>query len=220
MSLTFYTNPVSHAQLPMPGGPIPMSRGRMVLWMLEEIGAPYETVIVEYGPAMKGADYLAINPMGKIPAIMHEGVAITEAAAIITYLADRFPASGLAPPPGDPRRGAFYRWMFFGAGPLEAGIINTVMRMELPPGGDGLAGYGSFSHLQDVLETQLGRAPYILGDAFSAVDLYLASQLGFGMMMQSVSPRPVFSDYVKRIRARPAALRAREIDERLAAQRG
>jgi glutathione S-transferase len=197
-----------------------MSRGRMVLWMLEETGAPYEIVVVEYGPAMKGAKYLAINPMGKIPAIVHHGVAITEAAAIITYLADLSRAAGLSPSSGSPQRGAFYRWMFFAAGPLEAGIINHVMGMTLPEGGDGLAGYGSFSHLQDVLETQLGSAPYILGDAFSAADLYLASQLGFGMMMQSVSPRPVFIDYVKRIRARPAALRAREIDERLAAERG
>jgi len=205
MSLTFYTNP--------------MSRGRMVRWMLEEIGAPYETVIMEYGPAMKGAEYLAINPMGKIPAIVHHDVPITETAAIIAYLAEAFPDAGLAPSLHSPKRGAYHRWMYFAAGPLEMGIMNTAMGLDVPAGRERMAGYGTFALLQDVTEQLVSQGPYILGDEFSAVDVYLGSQLGFGMMFKSVEPRPAFIDYVKRLHARPAAMRAQEIEDKLAAER-
>jgi glutathione S-transferase len=204
MSLTFYTNP--------------MSRGRMVRWMLEEIGAPYETVILEYGPAMKGAEYLAINPMGKIPAIVHHDVAITETAAIIAYLAEAFPEAGLAPSLHSPKRGAYHRWMYFAAGPLEMGIMNTAMGLDVPAGRERMAGYGTFALLQDVTEQLVSQGPYILGDEFSAVDVYLGSQIGFGMMFKAVEPRPAFVDYVKRIHARSAAMRAQEIEDKLAAR--
>jgi glutathione S-transferase len=104
--LTLYTNP--------------MSRGRIARWMVEEVGQPYDTVLLEYGGSMKGADYLAINPMGKVPAIRHGETIVTEGAAICAYLADAFPEAGLAPPPAE--RGAYYRWLFFGAGPLEQAV--------------------------------------------------------------------------------------------------
>src|ERR1700723_2994556 len=108
--LVFYTNP--------------MSRGRIVRWMLEEVGEPYRTEVLDFGTTMKGADYLAVNPMGKVPAIRHGDTVVTEAAAICAYLADAFPQAKLAPPPGDKRRGAYYRWLFFGAGPIEAATTN------------------------------------------------------------------------------------------------
>src|SRR3982750_1979055 len=117
-TLTFYTNP--------------MSRGRIIRWMLEEVGQPYETVVLDYASTMKGADYLAINPMGKVPAIKHGDTVVTEAAAICAYLADAFPEAGLAPPPADRLRGPYYRWLFFVAGPLEAAWTNKVLGFDVP----------------------------------------------------------------------------------------
>src|SRR5919205_4677907 len=110
-----------------------MSRGRIVRWMLEEVGQPYRTELLDYASTMKAAEYRAINPMGKVPAISHGGTVVTEAAAICAYLADAFPQAGLAPAPGDRRRGPYYRWMFFAAGPLEAAASNKAMGFEVPP---------------------------------------------------------------------------------------
>src|SRR5687767_10856769 len=135
--LIFYTNP--------------MSRGRIARWMLEEVGEPYETVVLEYGTTMKGADYLAINPMGKVPAIRHGDVVVTEAAAICAYLADAFPEKKLAPPPG-PQRAAYYRWMFFTAGPVEAAFTAKALNLLAPEERKGLAGYGSFEDTVRTLE--------------------------------------------------------------------
>ena len=113
--LVFYTNP--------------MSRGRIARWMLEEVGCSYRTELLEYGTTMKAADYLAINPMGKVPAIRHGDTIVTECAAICAYLADVFPDAGLAPPPD--ARGAYYRWLFFAAGPLEAAVVNHSLGFEM-----------------------------------------------------------------------------------------
>jgi glutathione S-transferase len=200
MSLVFYTNP--------------QSRGRMVRWMLEETGAPYETVVVNYGPDMKAPDYLAINPMGKVPALVHDGAVITETAGIIAYLADAFPAAGLAPALGSPLRGPYTRWMFFAAGPLEAGIMNQGMGLAVPPGRDRMAGYGTFDQVMNVTAAAVSKTPYLLGDMFSAADLYLGSQIAFGTVFKIIPPRPEFTDYIARIYARPAAARARDIDEK------
>jgi hypothetical protein len=123
----------------------PMSRGRIVRWMLEEIGQPYRTELLEYGTTMKAPEYLAINPMGKVPAIRHGGVVVTEAAAICAYLADAFPAAGLAPPREDPQRGPYYRWLFFAAGPVEAAITNKALGVEIPAERERMAGYGTFA---------------------------------------------------------------------------
>src|SRR5271165_1710647 len=127
--LVFYTNP--------------MSRGRIVRWMLEETGQPYRTEIIEFGPAMKSPEYLAVNPMGKVPALRHGDAIVTEAGAICAYLADAFPQVGLAPAPGSRERGPYYRWLFFGAGPFEAAVMNSTLKVEIPPERKGSVGYGS-----------------------------------------------------------------------------
>ena len=198
-TLTFYTNP--------------MSRGRIVRWMLEEVGEPYATVVLDYGSTMKAPDYLAINPMGKVPAIKHGETVVTEAAAICAYLADMFPDKGLAPLPGDHRRGPYYRWLFFAAGPVEAAVTGKAMGLLAPPDKKGMAGYGSFEDTIDTLEQAVSQAPYLCGDHFTAADLYVGAQLGWGMMFGTIDKRPAFADYVARLQSRPAAMKAREIDD-------
>jgi glutathione S-transferase len=137
--LVFYTNP--------------MSRGRIARWMLEEIGEPYRTELLDYGTTMKAPAYLAINPMGKVPALRHGDTVVTECAAICCYLADAFPDAGLAPPPGDRLRGPYYRWMFFAAGPLEAAMSNRALGVEVPAERKGMIGYGSLAEVIAALET-------------------------------------------------------------------
>jgi len=204
-TLTFYTNP--------------MSRGRIVRWMLEEVGEPYETVLLDYGTTMKAPDYLAINPMGKVPAIRHGSTVVTEAAAICAYLADMFPDKGLAPPPGNPRRGPYYRWLFFAAGPIEAVVTGKALGLLAPADKGATAGYGSFDQVMETLERAVGEGPYLCGDQFSTADLYLGAQLGWGMMFGMIDKRPAFADYVGRLQSRPAAQRAREIDDALLPKR-
>jgi len=196
----------------------PQSRGRIVRWMLEEIGQPYRTELLEYGTTMKAPAYLAINPMGKVPAIRHGDMVVTEAAAICAYLADAFPEARLAPPPGDRLRGAYYRWLFYGAGPLEAAWTNKAMGFVVPPERERMAGYGRFETVVDVLEQAFSRADYVVGDSFTAADVYLGSGLGVGMQFGMVEKRPAFERYCQRLNARRAALRAKEIDDALAAQ--
>jgi glutathione S-transferase len=201
--LTFYTNP--------------QSRGRIVRWMLEETGADYETVVLGYADSMKGADYLAINPMGKVPAIRHGDTVVTECAAICAYLADAFPEAGLAPPAGSRLRGTYYRWLFFAAGPVEAAITNRTLKVEPNAEQQRFVGYGSFEATIDNLENALRPGPYICGDQFTAADLYVGSQIGFGMMFGSIEKRPAFEEYFGRLAARPAAVRANQIDDALIA---
>jgi glutathione S-transferase len=203
-SLTFYTNP--------------MSRGRIVRWMLEEVGHPYETVLLDYGTTMKAPDYLAINPMGKVPAIRHCDTVVTEGGAICAYLADAFPDAGLAPPSGNPRRGTYYRWMFFAAGPVEAAVTAKSLGLLAPADKKMMAGYGSFEETIDALERCVGSGPYICGEQFTAADVYVGSQIGWGMMFNTIEKRPAFEAYVGRLFARPAAVRAREIDDSIIAE--
>ncbi len=118
----------------------PMSRGRIVRWMLEEVGVPYRTEVLDYGPGMKEGAYAAINPMGKVPAITHDGQVVTETAAICAYLADAFPQASLAPALASPLRAPYYRWLFFAAGPVEAAVTNKAMKFEIPEGRSGMAG--------------------------------------------------------------------------------
>lgn len=157
--LHFYTNP--------------MSRGRIVRWMLEEVGAPYETHLLDFATGAKSPDYLAINPMGKVPAIRHGGTVVTECAAICAYLADAFPDAGLAPAPV--ARGDYYRWMFFAAGPVEAAVTNKALGFAVPPERRGMAGYGSFEAVMDTLEQAVKGRQYIAGERFSAADVYFGS---------------------------------------------
>lgn len=194
----------------------PMSRGRIVRWMLEEVGQPYRTEVLDYGTSMKAPQYLAINPLGKVPAIVHGGTVVTECAAICAYLADVFPAAGLAPPPGDRARGPYYRWMFFAAGPLEAVLVNKALGFAVPPGKQAMAGYGTTEDVLGAIAGALAGREYLAGDRFSAADVYVGSHLGWGMMFGTVDKRPVFERYVERMHARPAAKRATEIDDKLA----
>ena len=193
----------------------PMSRGRIVRWMLEEVGQPYRTEILDYGTTMKGPAYLAINPMGKVPALRHGETVVTETAAICAYLADAFPEAGLAPPHESQLRGPYYRWLFFGAGPVEAAAANKGMGFEVPAEKKPMSGYGSLSDVTNALEGTLSGRDYLVGDRFTAADLYIGAQIGWGMMFGTFEKRPSFEAYVKRINARPAAVRAREIDDAL-----
>ena len=194
----------------------PMSRGRIARWMLEEVGEPYRTEVLDYGTTMKAPAYLAVNPMGKVPALRHGDVVVTEAAAICAYLADAFPASGLAPEPGSRLRGPYYRWLFFAAGPLEAAATNKALGVPPPEGrAQAMAGYGSFELVMDALEGAVSAGDYLVGERFTAADLYVGSHLGWGMMFGTIDKRPAFERYVARLHARPAAQRANELDEAL-----
>jgi glutathione S-transferase len=194
--LEFYTNP--------------RSRGRIVRWMLEEVGAPYDTHIVDYGAAMKAPEYLSVNPMGKVPAIRHGGEVVTECAAICAYLADAFPEAGLAPPRAG--RARYYRWLFFAAGPLEAAITNAALGFEIPEGGEVMAGYGSRERTLDVLASALAGTPYIAGGKFSAADVYVGSHISWGILTGTMDRRDAFVDYAQRVTDRDAFRRANELD--------
>jgi glutathione S-transferase len=188
----------------------PMSRGQIVHWMLEESGAPYETKFLDFDKREhKSPDYLAINPMGKVPAIVHRGVVVTEAAAICAYIADGFPAAGLAPAVGDAARGTYYRWMFFGAGCVDPAVVDKAFGRP-PVERPGAIGYGSYEDTVNALESALAPGPFILGDRFSAVDVYVGAQIVWGLRMQSLDRRPVFEAYAARCAARPAFARTQQ----------
>ena len=197
--LVFYTNP--------------MSRGRIVRWMLEETGAAYRTEVIDYGPMMKSEAYLAVNPMGKVPAVRHGDTVVTEAAAICAWLADVFPEAGLAPPVGD--RGAWYRWLFFAAGPLEAAVTNRFLGFEPPADQQGMVGYGTFDAVMDTLERAVSGGGWIAGERFSAADVYVGSHIGWGLQMGTIEARPAFADYWSRLEGRDARRRAEAIDDAL-----
>jgi glutathione S-transferase len=197
--LTFYTNP--------------MSRGRLVRWMLEETGQPYETVVVPYGPEMRDPAYLALNPMAKVPTLVHGDTVVTECAAICAYLADAFPDAGLAPPPAG--RGAYYRWLFFAAGPVEAAVTARALGWEAPER-RGMIGFGDFPSVMDTIERAVETAaPFLTGERFTAADVYLGSQIGWGLQFGSIEKRPAFETYWARLADRPARLRATAADDAL-----
>ena len=195
----------------------PMSRGRIARWMLEETAQPYGIEVMGYADSMKSADYLALNPMGKVPALVHGEAVVTETAAICAYLADAFPQAGLAPAPGDPARAAYLRWLFFAAGPVEAAITNRNLQVAVPPGKERMVGYGSFEAVMDALEGAVEGRAFVAGDRFSAADVYLGSQIGFGLRFGSIERRPAFERYWAGLAQRPAYLRATELDDALIA---
>jgi glutathione S-transferase len=195
----------------------PRSRGRIGRWMLEELGQPYRAEILEYA-SMRSPEYLAINPMGKVPVVRHGDTIVTEAAAICAYLADVFPQAGLAPPPGSRLRGPYYRWLFFAAGPIEAANTNKALNVIVPAERTAMVGYGSQERALAALEDQLSRSEYIAGDRFTAADVYVGSHIGSGMMFGVIDKRPAFERYWGLVSARPAAQRAREIDDKLVAE--
>ncbi|QIL02913.1 glutathione S-transferase family protein [Sphingomonas sinipercae] len=201
-NLTFYTNP--------------MSRGQTIRWMLEEVGEPYETKLLDYGTTMKGEDYLAINPMGKVPAIVHNGKAVTEVAAICCYLADAFPKAGLAPDPKD--RADYYRWIFFTSGPVEAAFTARAMNWEVPADRQAMAGFGNYDLAMDTLEQAVSGKQFIAGDRFTAADLFVGAMINFMLTFKLLDPRPAFTDYARRMTDRDAYRRASEIDGKLIAE--
>lgn len=198
--LTFYTNP--------------MSRGRIARWMLEEVGQPYDTVLTGWGD--KPAALLTANPLGKVPTIVHGKQVVTEAAAIIAYLAEAFPEAGLAPTADE--RGAYHRWMFFTAGPLEAAMMDRALGVEVPADKEAMVGYGSFAKAVDTLEHAVSRHDYVAGGRFTAADVYVGSAVGWFTEFGMLEKRPAFVDYLARLWDRPAWVRAREIDDALIAE--
>jgi glutathione S-transferase len=198
-TVTFYTNP--------------QSRGGIARWMLEEVGAPYETVLLDYGTTMKGADYLTINPMGKVPAIKHGDKVVTEASAICAYLADAFPEAGLAPTSND--RADYYRWLFFAAGPIEAAFSSKAMGWEAPAERQGMLGFGNFETAVGVLEGAVTGKAFVAGEQFSAADVYVGSMIDFMLMFGQLQPNAAFDAYLGPLQERPAYKRAKEIDAAL-----
>lgn len=199
--LIFYTNP--------------QSRGQMVRWMLEEVGAPYRAEYLTYGGTMKAEPYLSINPMGKVPAIKHGDKIVTEVAAICAYLADAFPEAGLAPPVTD--RADYYRFLFFAAGPIEQAFSLKSVGFEVPQDKQALFGFGNHQNTFAGLATMLDGRDYITG-RFSAADLYVASELGFMMMFGGLEQKEPFASYVARCTDRDAYRRAKQKDGEAAAE--
>ena len=200
--ITFYTNP--------------MSRGQIARWMLEEVGQPYDMIVLDFDKDMKTPEYLAINPMGKVPAIVHAGKVVTECAAICAYLADAFPYAGLAPPIG--QRADYYRWLFFAAGPVEAAVTDRALGFAVPEGHDRMAGYGTFDHAIDTLERAVSGPAWICGEQFTAADVYTGSQIDWGLSFGTIPQRPVLEAYAARLRERPAYRRQKELDNALIAE--
>lgn len=192
----------------------PMSRGRIIRWMLEELGLAYETKIIDYAKDMKSAEYLAINPMGKVPALQHGTTIITETPAICAYLAETFKEKGLAPS-NDAERGAFYRWLFFAAGPLEQAIGLKMLGAEITPEKERSLGCGNPQTTLDVLAQAVSNSSYICGEHFTAADVYIGSHIGFGVQFGAFEVSPELASYWERIKQRPAKLKADEIDNAL-----
>jgi glutathione S-transferase len=199
--LTFYTNP--------------MSRGQIVRWMLEEVGAHYETRILDYGSTMKEPEYLLVNPMGKVPAIRHGDKVVTEVAAICAYLADAFPEAGLGPRPDE--RADYYRWLFFAAGPIEQAVTNRACGFTPTVEQGRMVGYGSYDLAIDVLDGWMGQRDYVCGERFTAADVVVGSHIMWGLQFGSIPHRPAFDAYEGRLSTREAYQRARAIDSQLIA---
>lgn len=202
--LTFYTHP--------------LTSGRIVRWVLEEIGVAYRSELIDVESDYRPAAFLARNPMGKVPVLVHGETTISETAAICAYLADAFPAAGLAPAPDSPARGDYYRWLFFAAGPFDTATTLETMAFVLPPHSDGRAGWGTLDRVIATLEHALCGRDYLAGNAFSVADIYLGSRLDWAMRFGSITEREVFRTYVDRLWQRPAAQRANALDNALAAR--
>lgn len=203
MSLIFYTNP--------------QSRGQIARWALHEVGADYEQRIVTYGEEMKGDYARNVNPMGKVPAIDHDGRIVTECAAICAYLGDAFPDAGLAPTADE--RADYYRWLFFAAGPLEAAVSNKAVGFTLEDPSKAMTlGYGDYDTVIDVLDRKFSSDDFVCGDRFTMADVYLGSHIVWGMMFGSVTERDSFHAYAERVSGREAYKAAKAIDAQLIAE--
>jgi glutathione S-transferase len=194
----------------------PMSRGQIARWALHEAGADYEQVLLEYGGSMKGDAYLAINPMGKVPAIVHDGRVVTECAGICAYLADAFPEAGLAPLAGE--RADYYRWLFFAAGPVEAAVANHSAGFDPAPEKQMMFGYGDYDRVVDVLDRLFAERTFVCGDRFTMADVYVGSQVGWGVQFGTLPKRASLEAYAARVAERPAYQAAKAIDNELIAK--
>lgn len=188
----------------------PSSRGRVARWMLEEVGAEYDAVALDFEEGMRTPEFLGVNPMGKVPVIVHRGQVVTEAAAICAYLADAFPEAGLAPRPEE--RASYYRWLFFAAGPLEHAIANRTLG-TVTEGHERMVGYGTYDLTVDVLERAVSAHPYVAGDRFTAADVYVGSHLLWGLQFKSLPWRDAFEEYWARLSRREAFVRASALDD-------
>jgi glutathione S-transferase len=194
----------------------PQSRSLIAHWMLEELGQPYRFHLLNLKKGEhKKPDYLAINPMGKVPAIRHGNTVVTEAAAICAYLADAFPDAGLAPRPGDQRRGPYFRWLFYGPSCLEPAIIDRMANRPAAP--SGMLGYGDYDTVMDVVAKAVSSGSFLLGDQFTAADVVIGSGVRWGMAVKGLPQRPEFVAYSQRFDARPALSRVYAKDAELAA---
>ena len=204
--IDFYTNP--------------MSRGQIARWALHEAGAEYEQHLLEYAESgeggMKSPAFLAINPMGKVPTIVDDGAVVTECAAICAYLAQRFPDAGLAPK--EDEAASYYRWMFFGAGPLEAAVTNKALGFAVEADKEMMAGYGNYDRVIDVLSAHFEANDFVCGDRFTMADVYVGSQIVWGQEFGTVTPKPSFAAYAERVSQRDAYITAKEIDGKLIAE--
>jgi glutathione S-transferase len=193
------------------------SRSSVVLWMLEELGIPYKIKLLSLS---KGdnlqPDYLAINPMGKVPAIKHGDTVITEVAAICTYLADEFPEKKLNVPVGTPRRGSYLKWLFFGPGCLEPAMTDRAAPRKDPPR-RAMLGYGEFDTTMDVIAKAVEKGPWLMGEQFTAADVVIGANIRWGTIFKLIPERKEFLDYAARIAARSAAQRAEAKDKEMAA---
>lgn len=191
----------------------PMSRGRIARWMLEEVGEPYDVRLVDW--ADKSDEFVAANPMAKVPTIVHKGRSVTECGAIIAYLADTFPNAGLAPT--DKERADYYRWMFFAAGPIEAATTNRALGVEPTAEQQAMVGYGTLDRVIETLKMAVTTHDYIAGDRFTAADVYVGSHIGWGLQFGALPKCDEFDAYLGKVMERPAAVRARELDDALIA---
>ena len=188
----------------------PRSRSFTALWLMEETGQPYERVLTDITTgAQKTPEYLAINPMGKVPALGDGDATLAEAAAICAYVAERYPEAKLAPPPGDPARAKYLYWLFFSPGCIEPAIVQLATKIEMNP---VAAGWGEAQRVFDVLDAAVNKGPWILGDSFSAADIAIGSGLNFAVRQFKMVPsRPSFDAYLDRCAARPAFQRAQKL---------
>ena len=195
----------------------PNSRSAGALVLLEELGADYELHVLDLKKGeQRAAPYLAVNPMGKVPAILHHGALVSEQGAAYLYLADLYPEAGLAPAIGDPLRGPFLRWLFFYGSSFEPAIVDRAMKRE--PAAPATSPYGTWESMLSTLTGQLERGPDLLGERFTAADVLWGAALRWTTMFKLVPETPAITGYVDRVAARPAAQRAAAKDAALAAQ--
>ena len=194
----------------------PMSRGQIVRWMLEEVGAPYDTEILDYASSMKDEGYRAINPMMKVPAISHNGKIVTECAAICAYLADMFPEAGLAP--RDNEKADYYRWLFFAAGPLEQAVTNKAVGFEPSTERERMFGYGNYDLAVNTLADHLAGRDYVCGSRFTAADVYVGSAVIWGVQFGTMPKLDSFAAYADRLSQREAYKRGKDEDNQLIAE--